>query len=226
MRPPVLCPHTSRSGLRALLLVALCATAAPAQTFGEALIARPEVLVATRQLAISTTPFGVESFGKSLTSFSVFGGRSTSGGGSNVGRIVTPLLVTLPTSPSFVTSVVGVGTSREVGDGINTWDFALTSGSSVIDETVRFAWLSFGGDAVHYSPSGGPLVWFNDAFAPISTVPAPGDEVAITFGSTWAFSIQWTVGDATPTPVPEPSSASLLLVAGAALAARRGRRLA
>lgn len=149
-------------------------TSTTRRSYGEALIARPDASFFSGQVAISTAPFDATAFGKVLSSFSVFGGRATGGGGTNVGRWVTPLLMTRPVGPGFVSTVVGVGTTRQAGEGINSRDFGLTSGSDLIDENVAFAWLRLGGGAVHYSETGGPLVWFSSAWTPFVSAPAPG----------------------------------------------------
>jgi hypothetical protein len=220
MRFPSLVRFTRRVVPQTALLLAASAASAQAQTYGEALIQRPIIDVFSNFITYARTPFNAADIGKNLTSFSLFGGAAGLQG-TNVGRTITPLLVLAPSIGSL--SVVGVGTTRTVGAGINTWDFGLVSGSSTVGNDVYFGWLSSSaGGAVYYTPFTGPLMMFTNSGAVPSA--SAGDAFTVTYGENRAYSIQWTVDTPGTTPVPEPSAVTLMAAGLAGLAVARRRR--
>lgn len=226
MQFPSLARAARRVVPRALLLLSASTTTVSAQTtFGEALIPRQIFDTFSNFITISTTPFTPATFGQTLSSFSMFGG-TTSGGATNVGLSLTPLLVSVPVAGSF--SVVGVGTTRTVASGINSWAFGLTSGSAVVGSNVYFAWLSNGQGSVQYTDGVGPAMLFTSNSA-VNSVPAAGSSFQTTLATNRAYSIQWTVGTPgtpPPPPVPEPSAVVLMATGLAGLAVARRRRRA
>lgn len=226
MQFPSLARAARRVVPRALLLLSASTTTVSAQTtFGEALIPRQIFDTFSNFITISTTPFTPATFGQTLSSFSMFGG-TTSGGATNIGLSLTPLLVSVPVAGSF--SVVGVGTTRTVASGINSWAFGLTSGSAVVGSNVYFGWWSNGQGAVQFTGGTGPAMQFTNNVS-VPAMPAAGESFQTTLTLNRAYSIQWTVGTPgtpPPPPVPEPSSVVLMATGLAALAVARRRRLA
>ena len=210
---------------RALSLLAASAFTIQAQPFGEALIQRSNIDAFTGFITIANAPFTTAA---TLTSFSVLGGVTTGIPSSNVGRSITPLLVSIPTGGTF--SILGVGTSRTVASGMNTWDFGLVSGSASVGANVYFAWLSLGAGAVMYDIGGAPSMSFTGTQS-VTAVPAVGASFGVFTSENREYSIQWTTQSAAPpTPgvVPEPSTYAMLVtgLAGLALVSRRRRAAA
>jgi hypothetical protein len=213
----------ARAARRLLALSAITVGSAAAQvTFGEALIARPILDSYQNFIAVSSTAFTAPTFGQALTSFSVFGAPTSQGGNGNVGRQITPLLVSSPVGGTF--NILAVGTTRTIAAGINNWSFGLVSGSATVGANTFFAWLGSG--AVFYDLNSGPAVFYTNNGA-VPSVPSSGATFTVEANQPRAYSIQWTVGSSAPPPVgviPEPSTYALLGTGLAGLALLRRRR--
>jgi hypothetical protein len=210
----------ARVAHRALALTVVASATLGAQTYGHSIVARNIIDVFQQYTTFALgAPFLPTGPG-TLSTFSVFGGpTSPPGGGNNVGRSLTPLLAR---NIGGVWRVTGTGASRTVQAGVNSWDFALTSGSAAVDADVRFGWWSGGSGAVHYS-EGGPLMAFSSN-GQFPTLPGVGTQVPLGgLGFARTYSISFTVGPNT-TVVPEPSTYLLMATGLAGLAVVRGRR--
>ncbi len=135
------------------------------------------------------------------------------------GRNITPVLYKAG-SVAGTYDVVGVGTSRNITSrGFMEFDFGLTSGSNVITAAGNFyaGWIDSKTDGtgalngvIPYTPSGGTV-----AFFPIPAGgPVAGSNIVPGGTDPRAYSVNFLV-------VPEPATASLGLLAVAALLRRR-----
>ncbi|MCC6245809.1 MAG: PEP-CTERM sorting domain-containing protein [Gemmatimonadaceae bacterium] len=213
--------HLGRNARRALGIFFIAGSSLQAQTYGNSLVARPNIDEFSGFLTILSTPFLPGSVGGTLSTFSVFGGLAATGGtgGTTLNRALAPILAR---EVDGLWTIVGVGTLRTVGDGLNTWDFGLTSGSAAIDADLRFGWWSSGLGAVHYA-LGGELAFFTDNQTVLSSPTAGQSYETPIDDQLRTYSIQWTVAPATTT-VPEPSTYALMGAGLIAVGALRRRQ--
>ena len=207
--------RTARRTVGALLIATI---PLGAQTYGSALVERPNTEDRTNFITVPTlTLFQSASIGRLLSSFSVFGGGGDQNG--NLGRNIRPLLLS---RFDDILTIEGVGANRVVADGINTWDFGLTGGSAMITANSLFGWWSGGGGgggAVQFSNGGSVFLRSGES------IPSPTAGARVTTPSTGArmYSIQWTVGQPSTT-APEPSTYALVTAGLAAVFVVRRRR--
>ncbi len=227
-----------RTAARLLLLGTLVSSPAVAQTaIGDAVIQRTALDQFTGFILVSGHDVPVGLYGGQLLSVSAFGGSLLPGlqtGQSNVGREFVPLIVSMSAIGDASFSVVGVGSSRTVLDGMNTYDFGLTAGTDVLGAGMRFAWLNTGFGAFHYSVFDGDGIQF--AFTDVNVAaPTVGGSYDVFASSPQdrAYSVQFNVGRGTGgpttpgTPVPEPNAMVMLVAAlGGLLVTRRAQRTA
>jgi len=190
---------------------------AQATTVGNAAINRGFVDSASNLTYILDQGFG--SAPGILNSFEFYAGRAGT---------LTPLLYNrVDTNGAITFTLLGIGTTRTVGSGVNTFDFGLTQGTALTGTNSYFGFRTMGLGVVSYgyqsstlpgtfaTSPGSPGVGSTIVFDPAYQSPDTGNGLNFR-----AYSINATTG-----AVPEPATWGMMIAGfgmmGAAMRTRR-----
>ena len=193
-----------RAALSAAFAVTAFATPAHAATVGNSAVNRGFVDSASGLTFMLDQAFGGTP--GQLTSFSFYAARAGD---------VTPLLFSrLDTGGAITFTLLGIGTTRNVGTGAYTFDFGLTQGSALTGATSYFGFRTAGLGVVSYGYQSSTLpgmfatqatnngVGTTFSFDPASQASDTGNGLNFR-----GYSI-----NATTSPVPEPATWGMMLL--------------